>query len=70
MSDPVEVPQVPVRQSLDFPACEGSRVQTVRNLCTFYAYKMLYCAEMGQGTAAAPRSAGNRLKWHLYHIEK
>jgi hypothetical protein len=70
LSDRALAAQVPMRASLVFPACERAGAQTVRILCLFSAYKMLYCAETGQHWAAAGPLTGNRLKWDLQVIEK
>jgi hypothetical protein len=64
-SDPVPLPQVPVAQMAYFPVCERVRAQTVRILCTFCDYQMLYCADLSTARSSSAPMAGNRLKWHL-----
>jgi hypothetical protein len=69
MSDRVREPQVPARRRLVYPACGRLGGQTVRILCRFSAYQMLYCAEIGDSRPADPGATGNRLKSHLQPIE-
>jgi hypothetical protein len=61
MSDRAELSQVPTRASLDFPACARAGGQTVRILCDFSGYKMLYCAENQPRPAGGAGHGGNGL---------
>jgi hypothetical protein len=65
MSDRPRFVQVPVRASLDFPACARVRALSLRILRLFSAYKMLYCAEMRHVAGAMRGSTGICLKSRL-----
>jgi hypothetical protein len=45
-----------------FPVCERFRAQTVRILCAFCDYQMLYCADLPVGRTGHAPMAGIRLK--------
>jgi hypothetical protein len=64
-SDPAPLPQVPVAQMAYFPVCERVRAQTVRILCAFCDYQMLYCADLPADRAGHDPLAGNRLKCQI-----